>query len=308
MTTTRDFRFGVNLQGVDPADTAEYAREAESMGFDVVHTSDHLGQASPFASLGAAAAATTRIRLGTLVVNNEFWNPAVLAREAATIDRLSGGRLELGLGCGHMRSEFDDAGIPWQPHAQRVRRLRDSIAELDRLFAGGQEPLPTQTPRPPVLVGAHGERTLALAAQHADIVGYAGLSQIRGERMGTFRVAGPEETRRRVEFVHRQAGARAERIESNVLVQHVGITDDAEKRAAELAQQYGAPGIDIAADVLENPFVLVGTADEVAAELRANRERFGFSYVTTHGPFRDALAEVIPRLRERENETPGGLR
>lgn len=308
MTTTRDFRFGINLQGVDPANTAEYARTAESMGFDVVHNSDHLGQASPFASLSAAAVATTRIRLGTLVVNNEFWNPALLAREAATTDRLSGGRLELGLGCGHMKSEFDGAGIPWLPHAQRVQRLGDSITELDRLFAGGQEPLPMQTPRPPVLVGAHGEHALALAAQRADIVGYAGLSQIPGERMGTFRVAGPEETLRRVEFVHQQAGARAEEIESNVLVQHVSITDDAEKQAAELARQYGGPGIDTAKDVLKSPFVLVGTADEIAAELRASRERFGFSYVTTHGPFRDALAEVIPKLRERENETSESLR
>ncbi|WP_033299282.1 TIGR03621 family F420-dependent LLM class oxidoreductase [Nocardiopsis gilva] len=302
----RNFRFGVNFGRLNVDDWADFCRSSEELGFDTVLAPDHLGAASPFAMLATAAAVTTRVRVGTLVVNNEFWNPSMLAREAATVDRLSGGRLELGLGCGHMKSEFDAAGIAWRPHAERVERLEQSIARLNRLFApdGGQEPLPRQSPRPPLLIGAHGRRTLALAARHADIVGYGGLTQVRGAKMGTFEVADAEETRRRVEFVAEQAGARADAIESNVLIQAVRITDDAERTAAVIAREFAAPGLDTAAAVLDSPFVLVGTAEEIAREIIANRERFGFSYIATHGPYRDALAEVIPLVRDLAGE-PG---
>ncbi|MBV2362329.1 TIGR03621 family F420-dependent LLM class oxidoreductase [Streptomonospora nanhaiensis] len=295
------FRFGINCRHQEIDHWTQTCRSSERLGYDVIQAPDHLGSASPFAMLAAAAAVTSRIRLGTLVLNNEFWNPALLAREAATVDRLSGGRLELGLGAGHMKSEFEAAEIPWRPHAERVANLERSIGELDRLFAeDGQQPLPTQVPRPPLLIGAHGERGLDLAARHADIVGFAGLTQVRGARMGTFRVADSAETLRRVEFVRARAGSRAEALEFNVLVQAVVVTDDAEKTAAELAAAYSTPGLDTAEAVLASPYVLVGTAEEIADELVANRRRFGFSYVTTHGAYRDALAEAIPQVRRRE--------
>ncbi|WP_344160505.1 TIGR03621 family F420-dependent LLM class oxidoreductase [Nocardiopsis rhodophaea] len=294
----------MNFGRMDVDDWAAFCRSSEELGVDTVLAPDHLGAASPFAMLATAAAVTSRVRVGTLVVNNEFYNPSMLAREAATVDRLSGGRLELGLGCGYMKSEFDAAGIAWRPHAERAERLERSIARLHRLFSKGegQEPLPRQTPRPPLLIGAHGQRTLALAARHADIVGYAGLSQVRGKKVGTFHVAGAEETLRRVEFVAEQAGARADAIESNVLIQAVRITDDAERTAAEIARELAGTGLDTAAAVLDSPFVLVGTAEEIAREIIANRERFGFSYIATHAPYRDALAEVIPIVRALAGE------
>ncbi|MUL41020.1 TIGR03621 family F420-dependent LLM class oxidoreductase [Streptomonospora sp. PA3] len=299
----RKFRFGFNSRQEEIDRWAQACRSAEESGFDIVQTPDHLGAASPFALLAAAAAVTSRIRLGTLVLNNEFWNPALLAREAATVDRISGGRLELGLGAGHMKSEFEAAGIPWRSHAERLERLERSIGELDRLFAeDGQEPLPHQVPRPPLLIGANGDRGLELAARHADIVGFSGLTQVKGARMGTFRVADREETRRRVDFVRSKAGQRADALEFNVLVQAVIVTDDAEKSAAELVAAYSATGLDTVEKVLACPYVHIGTAAEIAAALVADREEFGFSFITTHGPSRDALAEVIPVVREAAGE------
>ncbi|MFC4561626.1 TIGR03621 family F420-dependent LLM class oxidoreductase [Nocardiopsis mangrovi] len=302
MTT---FRFGVNFGNTEIGRWPDFCRSSERLGFDVILAPDHLGAPSPFAMLGAAAVATTRVRLGTLVVNNEFWNPAVLAREAATVDRLSGGRLELGLGAGHMKAEFDRAGIPWRPHAERVDRLEGAIRELDTLFAeDGQQPLPRQVPRPPLLIGAHGERTLALAARHADIIGFGGLTQLKGRRMGEFGVAGPEETLQRADFVRERAGSRAAHLEFNVLVQGVFLTDDAEKKAAELAVKLADSGLGTVRSVLDSPYLLVGTAEEIAAEIIANRDRYGFGYVCTHGPYRDALAEVIPLVRRKAGEEP----
>ncbi len=298
-------RFGVNFQGVDLEEWTSFCRTSEQLGFDVVHSADHLGAPSPFVTLGAAAVATTRVRLGPLVVNNEFWNPAILAREAATVDRISGGRLELGLGAGHMKSEFDDAGIPWFNHQERVERLERCIGELDRLFAqDGQLPLPHQVPRPPLLIGGHGERALDLAARHADIVGFTGASQISGEKMGTLRLASPEETRERVEGVRERAGARASALEFNVLVQGVFLTNDAEAKATELAMQFGDTGLDTAQRVLDSPYVLVGTAEEIAEEILEMRERYGFGYVSAHGSSRDALAQVIPLARRSAGEEP----
>lgn len=299
----RKFRFGFSSRQGEIDRWAQVCRDAEESGYDSIQVPDHLGAASPFALLAAAAAVTSRLRLGTLVLNNEFWNPALLAREAATVDRLSAGRLELGLGAGHMKSEVESAGLPWRSHPERTDRLEQSIGELDRLFAeDGQQPLPHQVPRPPLLIGAHGERGLDLAARHADIVGFAGLTQIKGARMGTFRVAGADETRRRVDFVRQQAGSRADALEFNLLVQAVVLTDDAEKSAAELAATYSGSGLDTAQQVLQSPYILVGTATEIAAELIANREEFGFSYITTHGPSRDPLGEVIPVVREAAGE------
>ncbi|GAA3735121.1 putative F420-dependent oxidoreductase [Spinactinospora alkalitolerans] len=295
------FRFGINYSDATGDGWTGFCRTSEEMGFDVILAPDHLGAPAPFAMLAAAAAVTTRTRLGTYVANNEFWNPAMPAREAATVDRLSGGRLELGLGCGYMRSEFESAGIPWRGHPERVDRLERGITELDRLFTGdGPRPLPGADRRPPLLVGGHGERILALAAERADIVGFSGLRQRRAAGPGALVVAGAEETLRRVELVRRRAGARAGSLEFSVLVHAVLITDDAERTAAETAEKYAGVGLETARDVLDSPYILVGTVDEIAAELVADRDRFGFGYVATHGPFRDALARVIPRVRELE--------
>lgn len=292
----RPFRFGVNSQQNDPADWAETCRTVEEQGFDVLLCPDHLGAPSPFGLLAAAARTTTRLRLGTYVLNNEFWNPALLAREAATLDQLSDGRLELGLGAGHMKSEFDDAGIPWRPHAERVARLEESLAELDtRLRGEDQGPRPVQRPRTPFLVGGHGPATLDLAARWADTVAFSGLDQRRGADPGQFSLAPSTQILERVERVREAAGSRDP--ELSVLIQAVQVTDDVEATAAQLTEQFGTDVVPEGEPLWEHPCVLLGTPEEMARSLRERRERFGFTHVVTHGPFRDALAQVIPLMR-----------
>ncbi|MEY9213141.1 TIGR03621 family F420-dependent LLM class oxidoreductase [Thermobifida halotolerans] len=291
-----DFRFGVNFRDADLDHWTDYCAQTEALGFDVLYAYDHLGQPDPFAMLAAAAAATTRLGLGTYVVNNEFHNPALLARAAATVDRLSGGRLELGLGAGHMKREFDDAAVPWRPYAERIERLERTIVELDRRFAAG-EPTPARSPRPTLTVGGHGERILALAARHADVVAFSGLKQHPERAPGEFTVAGTDELLRRVEFVRRTAGERAGELEFSVLVQAVLLTDDPERTFAETAGLFTEAGLPDLRAVLDSPFVLLGSAEEIAREIIAHRDRFGFTTVVAHGTHRDALARVIPEVR-----------
>ncbi|MDS1270882.1 TIGR03621 family F420-dependent LLM class oxidoreductase [Lipingzhangella sp. LS1_29] len=306
MDTTHDFRFGVNLTTTDPTAVQENARSVEAAGFDLLHATDHLGLHDPVAVLSAAATATAQVRLGTLVLNNEFWNPALLARAVGSLDQISGGRFELGLGCGYMKSEFDSAGIAWRTHADRVAALETTVVELDRIVADdSRKPTPLQRPRPPLLIGAHGKATLELAARHADIVGFSGLTQIPGAAPGTFRIADSAETSERVEFVHQRAGPRAMELEFNVLIQRVEITDDAERTAAGLADGYQRAGLTSARDVLDNPFLLVGTAEEIATEILAARRRYGFTNIVTHWSYRDALAEAMPLVRRWAGDGPG---
>lgn len=286
----REFRFGVNVG--DGGGWLDFCRQAERLGFDVLLAPDHLGSTAPFPMLAAAAAVTERVRLGTYVVNVPFWNSALLAREFATVDQLSGGRAEVGLGSGHMKSEFDAAGIPWEPFDARADRLAATVDDLDRLFTE-QEPLPVQRPRPPLLIGGTSDRLLRLAAERADIVGYGGVFQVKGAPPGTFRLATAAELDERVAFFRAHAGSRAGDMEAGLLVQRVAITDDRRGYVEGL-------GLTTPVDeLLATPTLLVGTPAELVEQLHGMRERYGISYVVTHRPSADALAEVIRLLRER---------
>lgn len=296
----RDFRFGVNFLSPDSADEwVDFCRQVEGQGYDVVHAPDHLGAPAPFPMLAAAAQATERLRLGTYVLNACFWNPALLAREIATVDRLSDGRLEIGLGAGHMKSEFDAAGIAWEPLAARVDRLAATVTELDRVLdaAGedGEVPRPAQHRRPPLLIGGTGDRLLRLAAEHADILAYGGLFQAPGESPGTFRLITAEHADERVRFARAQLGSRVDEVEASALVQHVEATPDRRAAAEKLVTEH-LPYLSVD-EALETPFLLFGTVDEMARQLRDRRERYGISYFVVHQPYADALAPVIERLR-----------
>ncbi|QUX21490.1 MULTISPECIES: TIGR03621 family F420-dependent LLM class oxidoreductase [Nocardiopsis] len=287
----RRMRFGVNIIDADTARTwTDTCRTVEERGYDLLLAPDHLDTGGPFTLLGAAAAATERLRLGTYVLNNEFWNTALLAREAVTLDRLSGGRFELGLGAGHMKWEFEDAGIPWRAHAERLADLAAAVDGLDARL--GED-------RPPLLIGGHGAATLALAAERADIVGVAGLTQRKGARMGVFRVGGAEETDERVALVRERAAGRD--IELSVLLQHVEVTDDVEKSAAALVKLVWPGVVPDHEPLWENPYLLMGTPQEMADALVRRRDRYGFTHVVAlGGRGDDALAEVIPLVRARE--------
>jgi probable F420-dependent oxidoreductase len=304
----RDFRFSSNIFGVASADAfAERCRQIERLGYDTVFAPDHLGAPAPFPLLIAAADATERLRVGTLVLNVCFWNPALLAREAATTDILTDGRFELGLGAGHMKWEFDRAGIAWEPFGARANRLAATIQELGRSFAaelqelpGGRSPRPVQRrgfnrSGPPLIVGGTGNRVLEIAAEHADVVAIAGVYQEKGKPPGTFRLATAAETDERVRFVRARAGERSGEIEWHVLIQMVVQTDNRLATAKDLSAELGT---DFALDaVLETPFLLFGTVEEMAEQLVRDRDRYGFSYITVHEPYLEAFAPIIEYLR-----------
>lgn len=309
-----DLRFSFNVFGIDSRDAfVATCRRGEAQGYDTVFTADHLGIAAPFPTLVTAAEATERLKVGTLVLNAGFWNPALLAREVATTDVLTGGRLELGLGAGYMKWEFDEAGIAFEPFGDRVDRLEATIGELGRLFAADgyeqQERLreigsPVLRPvqrhgfgghGPPLIVGGTGDRVLRIAAEHADIVAIAGAYQVRGKPPGTFRVATAAETDERVAYARRCAGERADRLEWHALNQAVIITDDRRAAARKVLERRG--GTMSEDDLLDSPFVFIGTVEEIAEQILRWRERYGFTYYTVHAPYMDTFAPVIERLR-----------
>ncbi|RRO20569.1 TIGR03621 family F420-dependent LLM class oxidoreductase [Saccharopolyspora rhizosphaerae] len=319
-----DFRFSTNIFGIRSLpDFTGTCRRAERLGYDTVFAADHLGVPSPFPVLVAAANATERLHVGTLVLNVPFWNPVLLAREIATTDVLTGGRLEVGLGAGHMKWEFDEAGIDWEPFATRTERLRATIDELTRQFArdgfeqqrerNAEFDLPALRPvqrtgfdgsGPPLLVGGTGDRVLRIAAEHADIIGIAGARQLPGQEPGTLRLCTAEEADERVAFARRTAGTRADRVAWHALVQAVVPSVDRQAAASELLPRFGdTMSLE---QVLETPFLLIGTPEEMAEQLRHNRDRYGFTHYTVHGPFMDAFAPVIPLLKSPASEAGDG--
>jgi probable F420-dependent oxidoreductase len=308
MLTMRDFRFSSNIFGITSADAfVERCRQAERLGYDTVFAPDHLGAPAPFPLLVAAANATERLRVGTLVLNVPWWNPALLAREIATTDILTDGRLEVGLGAGHMKWEYDHAGIAWQPFGSRADRLGTAIRELERQFTadlqelpGGRSPRPLQRrgfngSGPPLIVGGTGDRILTIAAERADIVAVAGAYQVKGKSPGTLRLATAAEADERIRFARGQAGERSAGIEWHVLIQMVVQTDHRRATAEELSAEFGP---DLTVDeLLETPFLLIGTVAQMADQLLRHRDRYGFSYITVHEPYLETFAPVIERLR-----------
>ncbi|MEV5874808.1 LLM class F420-dependent oxidoreductase [Streptomyces sp. NPDC052101] len=302
----RPFRFGVNL--LTPAPAAEWrakCRRAEELGYDVILVPDHLGMVAPFPALVAAAEATERPRLGTFVLNAGFWNPALLAREVATTDALTGGRLELGLGTGYVPTEHETAGLPYGSPRERVDHLARMVGELDRLLGsaelpssrlrptgGTPVPCPVQS-RVPLLIGANGDRMLRLAAEHADIAAFTGARP--GSTPGVLEPLSAGELDERVARYRDLAAGRAEPAELNLLLQLVAVTDDPEPVLKPLLERQPQLTMD---DVLALPIVLAGPLEDVVARVRAQRERYGFSYLTVLEPHMEAFAPVMERLRE----------
>ena len=306
--TDRPLRFGVSTSSAaDRDEWRQRAREYEGLGFDSLVVADHLGGVlAPMTALVAAADATERLRIGPFVLNNDFWSPLLLAREAVTLDLLSGGRLELGLGAGHAQEEYDAAGLRYDPPAARVARLAETVPVLRRLLDGetvdhegphvslhqATVDVAAAQPRIPLLVGGNGDGVLATAAAHADIVGLVGFTSGTGRRqtnLSHFTWAGLDE---RIAHVRRAAGSRADALELNVLVQMVRAGD-----RATLADEVGAAFHQPAELILDSPFVMLGDVEAMVdhvARLRAA----GVSYVVAFAERGAAeLAPVIERLR-----------
>ncbi|GAC58027.1 putative oxidoreductase [Gordonia hirsuta DSM 44140 = NBRC 16056] len=320
----RRFRFGAGGEGNKAEGGARrfvrLAQTAEEYGYDTFAVPDHLGdQVGPLAALGALSQATSSIRLATSVLANGFRHPAVLAKEATTIDVLSKGRLELGVGAGWLKSEFDAAGIDFGTPGQRVRRLDETLTILDGLLRGetvdfegefyhvrGLEgsPRPRQGPRPPIAVGAGGPRMLALAAKHADIISVATGSTPDGRmRLSDMTM---DKTLERIDRIRQAAGDRFDHIELNWTIAAVVLTDD-RVRAAETALQALDSGypptiardVDLTVDdLLESPYLAFGSAAQIAEQIREIRRRTTMSYVGIFPGQTDTFAPVIPLLQE----------
>jgi probable F420-dependent oxidoreductase len=293
--SVRPFRFGVNMVSFGSGqEFRELCRRAEQQGYDTIHVPDHLGMCAPFPALVAAAEVTQRPRLGTFVLNAGFWNPALLAREVATVDQLSGGRLELGLGAGYVKAEHDTAGLPWHSPGGRVNHLEHTIAEVTRLLADPDHaPRPVQDPVP-LLIGGNGDRVLKLAARTAAVVALTGGRQVPGEPEGTMELIPPGELEGRTATVRSAIGERAEAPELNYLIQYVAQTSD-RTEALEKLRPYGPRMSD--EELQEHPALLLGSPKEMAEQLRAHRERFGFSYFTVLDPYLEEFAPVLEELR-----------
>jgi probable F420-dependent oxidoreductase len=304
------FRFGV--QSSDAADRREWeerARQVEDLGFDVLYTADHLDACLPaLVPLAHAAAVTSTLRLGTLVVNNDLRHPAVLAREAAAVDLLSDGRFELGIGAGHAFPEYERVGIPFDPARVRVRRLRESVQVLRRLLDGDEvtvdgdhyrlrgercHPRPVQE-RVPLLVGGAGRHVLATAARHADIVGLTGLGRTledgnRHEPAAWDAAAVTEQ----VAWVREQSSGRADEPALQALVQVVAVTDDPVRAAEAVHARIPSVAVEV---LLDTPYVLIGTRTSIGETLRHHRERWGISQYTIRPDAVAAFAPVVADL------------
>jgi probable F420-dependent oxidoreductase len=288
--TSGDFRFGVNL--TVPAIRDEWkakCREAEDLGYNTVAVPDHLGMPSPFPALVLAAEATDQVRVGTFVMNTAFYNPTLFARDVVGTDQFTAGRLELGLGAGYVKAEFDKAGLTFDAPGRRIDHLVRTIDELERCYADADEPNPAQQGGPPLLIAGSGDRLLRLAAERASVISFAGAGF---QRDGTPFIQDAEKLDERVSFVTTALNGRP--AEFNIVVMRVKITDH---RTAALQDYADRVPNSLPPDKLADlPICLFGTAEEIADQLRAHRDRFGFTYFTVLEPSMHDFAKVITLL------------
>lgn len=284
------------------------ARRAEALGYSTLVMPDHLiGTRMAVApALVMAAEVTSRLRLGSLVFDNDFRHPAVLAQEIGTIDVLTSGRFELGIGAGWMRDEYDKTGIPFDGGGTRVDRMAEALVIIKGLFGPGPVTFqgryytitdlegackPVQRPHPPILIGGGGKRLLSIAATQADIISIMPRAKLDGSGLedGDASAAAFEQKLRLVRDV---AGSRFDQLELNTLVQDVIVTDDARGAAATLTGDWGMS----VQDLLESPLLLIGTKEEIRQKLRVMRDRLRISYVTVFEKNMEAMAPVIEPL------------
>lgn len=311
MAHPRRFRFGIQVSTAPSGQAwTELARRVEDLGYSTLFMPDHFGdQLAPVPALAAAAAVTTDLRVGALVFDNDYRHPLVLAKELATIDLLSAGRLEVGLGAGWMKSDYDASGIPFDEPKVRVDRFEEGLEIIAGLL--GPDPVdhegthyrvdsPVGTPRPvqdrpPILVGGGRPRMLRLAGRHADIVGINPTIPNGDIDADAVRSGLADETDRKLDWVREGAGDRFDDLEINLLNFACIVTDDRTGTAEAFAPAFGLS----AEELLAFPHALIGTVDEIAESLEERRERWGASYVVVQGDAIDAFAPVVARLTGR---------
>ncbi|MFN8591663.1 MAG: TIGR03621 family F420-dependent LLM class oxidoreductase [Thermomicrobiales bacterium] len=304
---SRPFRFAMFAYAAGSRqEWEEKARRAEALGYATLVTPDHfLNPLTPVPALAVAAAVTTTLRIGSIVFANDFRHPPLLAKEAATLDLLSDGRFEFGLGAGWYQKEYDLAGIPFAPAGTRLERMAEALAIIRALWGEGTvtfqgrhytvnglegTPQPVQHPHPPIFIGGTGPRLLRLAGREADIVGFNPKPLPEG---GHDWLGSTAELRdQQVAWVREGAGDRFAAIELAMVAYRAIVTEQPQQVAAELAPKFGLT----AAQLRERPDVLIGSVTEIVDMLYERRERFGISYIEVSDAEATAFAPVVARL------------
>ncbi|HEX5370027.1 MAG TPA: TIGR03621 family F420-dependent LLM class oxidoreductase [Dehalococcoidia bacterium] len=298
------FRFGVNRTGAASLkEWQEYARTAEDLGYTNLIMQDHVDQQfAPFPALVAAAGVTSRIHLTTIVLDNDFRHPAVVAKEAATVDLLTEGRLELGLGAGWLQADYDKLGLSFDAAGERMSRFMDAVSVVKAFFQDEPTfsvdslhyrirnleawPRPVQKPHPPLLIGGRQKRMLSFAAREADVVSVSMLDP---------RTPGgpqPPSFAEKIEWVRRAAGDRFDAIEVHANSPGLRVTDD-QRGAIEAA----AERLKVAPEhVLDSPANLIGSVDAVVEQMQRWRESCSLNYFVVPYARMLELAPVIARL------------
>lgn len=309
MNTSRRFRFAAELHHpFEGSNWLDSVREVEALGYSTLFVPDHFNEGpGPLAAMAAAAAVTTTLRLGPLVLDCDFRHPAVVARELATIDQISEGRLEVGLGAGWRTLDYDQSGISMDPPGVRVSRMIEHATVLKALFADGPvtfegehyritglegTPKPVQPGGPPFLIGGGAPRLLRFAGRFADIVGvnasiHSGTIDQDAARDGL-----ADRIDEKVAWVREGAGARFDQLEINAWLAVAEVTDDAQAMAEMLAPLFGADP----ASLLQSPLALVGDAAQIAERLQQRRDRWGYSYHVIPGDKARSFAPVVGAL------------
>ena len=305
----RGFRFGVQVSKETSAKGwAELARRTEAAGYEVLTMPDHFtDQLAPVPALMAAASATTTLRVGALVFDNDYKHPVVLAKELATIDLLSDGRLDIGLGAGWMISDYEEAGMPYDSPKVRIDRfiegvavIRGAMAEGSFSFSGDHynitnyngQPKPVQA-RPPLLIGGGGKRVLTYAAREADIIGINGTltaGVVGPEALSTMTAESVDE---KVAIVAAAGAHRINDIEMNIRTFFVKVTNDRAATVDGISSMFG-----VSKDMIDaSPFALIGSVEECIEQLLERRERWGFSYTIVGAENIDECAPIVAALR-----------
>jgi probable F420-dependent oxidoreductase len=306
----RRFRFGVQVGApCDGAAWSSLARKVEDLGYTTLYMPDHFVdlELAPMVGISFAAAVTERLRVGMLVLGNDYKHPAITAKEAATVDLLSDGRLEFGLGAGWMKADYATLGLAYDPPGVRIDRLDEALRIIKGAWGGGPfdhkgkhytiraydgTPKPVQRPRPPIVVGGGGPRLLRLAGREADIVGInpnLRAGAITGDSVQTSLAAA---TRKKLEWISEGAGLRFDDLELQVRYFIAAITDDA-RGVADAVAEYAGTTTD---EALASAVALIGTVDAVCDTLIQRREEWGVSYVVLGHDTFEAFAPVVARL------------
>jgi probable F420-dependent oxidoreductase len=310
MSHPRQFRFGVQARRTGTRrEWIELLRKTEGLGYSTLSVLDHFVRGfDPMAALGAAAMATETLRLGTLVIDTDFRHPAVLAKGLATVDVLSEGRLEIGLGAGWLRDEYVQTGIPFDRPGVRIERMTETVRFIRQVFAEDSTtfsgdfisttdltlpPKPVQRPCPPILIGGGGKRVLGVAARNADIVGLTSRSLPDGSKVPGDMTA--RAVAEKVGWIQDAAGDRFAKLELTTFLNQILFASDQHQGASVLSEK-----LDISTDeVLSSPHIVVGTVDDIVGQLEAHREAFGITYFVIEEQNVERFAPVVARLSGR---------